>query len=366
MSATATSAMLGQNVSTLETPALLIDLDVVDRNLAAMRTIVAVHDVAVRTHFKSLKCGGLAQYLAERGFERFMAAKLCEAEVLVDAGIRDIVIGNEVVGAAKIARLLDLAERAHVMVCVDSVANIEALMNAACEARVLLGVLVELDVGQGRCGAATPDEALRLALRVLDSPGLEFVGLQCYDGQNQHVSDAEQRRTGCMAALATIAEARRLLEARGITPRIVSTAGTGTADIAPSGDGVNEIQPGSYVLMDCHYRQIAPAFGCALSVLTTVISRRADQYCVLDAGYKAISKDYELGVLRDESLGRVANMSEEHTKVESPAASLRIGTQVEVIPSHCCGTVNLHRRAFAVRGGRVEAEWPIEASGRYD
>jgi D-serine deaminase-like pyridoxal phosphate-dependent protein len=118
--------------------------------------------------------------------------------------------------------------------------------------------------------------------------------------------------------------------------------------------------------MDCHYRKIAPAFGCALTILTTVISRRSDQYCVLDAGYKAISKDYELGVLKDESLGRVVNMSEEHTKVESPAASLRAGTQVEVIPSHCCGTVNLHRRAFAVRSGCVEAAWPIEASGRYD
>ncbi len=366
MTTTASLSIVGSDVDMLESPALLIDLDVVDRNVATMRSLVAGTGVEVRTHFKSLKCGGLADYLAQRGCERFMAAKLCEADVLADAGIRDIVIANQIVGKPKIARLLELAERTHVMVCVDSLANIEDLMNAACEARVLLGVLVELDVGQGRCGAATPDEALALALRVLDSPGLEFVGLQCYDGQNQHVADAAKRRAGCMAALARIAETRRLLESKGITPQIVSTAGTGTCDLAASGDGVNEIQPGSYVLMDSHYREIAPAFGCALSVLTTVISRRGDEFCVLDAGYKAISKDYELGVLKVESLGRVVNMSEEHTKVESPAASLGVGTQVEVIPSHCCGTVNLHRRAFAVRRGRVEAEWPIEASGRYD
>jgi D-serine deaminase-like pyridoxal phosphate-dependent protein len=286
--------------------------------------------------------------------------------VLADAGIRDIVIGNEIVGATKIRRLIDLAERAQVAVCVDSAENVAELSGAACRSHAPLGVLVDVDVGQGRCGVATPEAAVQLALQVLDRPGLELIGLQGYDGQNQHIFDAAERRKSCLAALNRLAEFRRALEAAGIKPRVVSTAGTGTSDLSPTGEGITEIQPGSYVLMDCHYRKIAPAFSCALTILTTVISRRGDQYSVLDAGYKAISKDYELGVLKDESLGRVANMSEEHTKVESPAASLRVGTQVEVIPSHCCGTVNLHRRAFAVRSGRVEAVWPIEASGRYD
>ena len=366
MMTAANHTSLGQTFDAIETPALLIDLDVVDRNLAAMRSQVATSAVQIRTHFKSLKCGGLAAYLADRGFENFMAAKLCEAEVLADAGIRDIVIGNEIVGAAKIRRLIELAERAQVAVCVDSAANVAKLSDAACRARTPIGVLVEVDVGQGRCGVATPKEAAKLALRVLDRPGLELVGLQGYDGQNQHIFDAGERRKSCLAALKRLAEFRRALEAAGVKPRVVSTAGTGTSELSVTGKGVTEIQPGSYVLMDCHYRKIAPAFGCALTILTTVISRRANQYCVLDAGYKAISKDYELGVLKDESLGRIVNMSEEHTKVESPASSLRVGTQVEVVPSHCCGTVNLHRRAFAVRNGRVEAVWPIEASGRYD
>ena len=366
MPVSASNLVIGHEVSSLETPALLIDLDVVDRNIVAMRSQVAARAVQIRTHFKSLKCGSLAAYLAERGFENFMAAKLCEAEVLADAGIRDIVIGNEIVGTTKIRRLIDLAERAQVAVCVDSAENVAELSETACRARAPLGVLVEVDVGQGRCGVSTPEEAAKLALRVLDRPGLELVGLQGYDGQNQHIFDAAERRKSCLAALRRFGEFRRALEAAGVKPRVVSTAGTGTSDLSPTGEGITEIQPGSYVLMDCHYRKIAPAFGCALTILTTVISRRGDQYCVLDAGYKAISKDYELGVLKDESLGRVVNMSEEHTKVESPAPSLRVGTTVQVIPSHCCGTVNLHRRAFAVRNGRVEAVWPIEASGRYD
>jgi D-serine deaminase-like pyridoxal phosphate-dependent protein len=366
MAATNPKLSLGREIDSLETPALLIDLDVVDRNLAAMRSLVAGHGVQIRTHFKSLKCGSLAQYLAERGLDRFMAAKLCEGEVLADSGIRDIVIGNQIIGPAKIRRLIELAERANVAVCVDSAANVSELSRAACEAHVPIGVLVDVDTGQGRCGVATPEEAVRLALGVMDSPGLELVGLQGYDGQNQHIVDAAQRRAGCGAALDRLALCRRALEAAGVTPRVVSTAGTGTSDLSSTGEGVTEIQPGSYVLMDCHYRKIAPVFGCALTILTTIISRRSDAYCVLDAGYKAISKDYELGVLKHESLGRVVNMSEEHTKVEQPAASLKIGAKVEVIPSHCCGTVNLHRRCFAVRRDRVEAEWLIEASGRYD
>ena len=366
MVTTATKSILGDDISSLETPVLLIDLDVVDRNLQAMRRMVGGRPVQVRTHFKSLKCGGLAQYLAERGFETFMAAKLCEAEVLADAGIRDIVIGNQIVGPAKIQRLIELAERAQVTVSVDSAENVARLSEAACQVRTSLRVLVEIDVGQSRCGVNIPEESVQLARHVLNHPGLEFVGLQAYDGHNQHIFDPIERRDGCLTALSRIAEFRRALEVAGIKPRVVSTAGTGTADLSTTGEAITEIQPGSFVLMDCHYRKIAPAFDCALTIYTSVISRRGDQYCVLDAGYKAISKDYELGVLKDESLGRVGNMSEEHTKIESPSVSLRVGTAVEVIPSHCCGTVNLHRRAVAVRGRRIQAVWPIEASGRYD
>jgi D-serine deaminase-like pyridoxal phosphate-dependent protein len=366
MALTRAKPLLGQDVSALETPAALIHLEGVDQNLAAMRGQIGASRVQVRTHFKSLKCGGLAAYLAEHGFDKFMAAKLCEAETLADAGIRDIVIANQIIGESKIRRLVELAERCQLAVCVDSTENVRALSEAACRATTPLGILVEVDVGQGRCGAASPEQAAQLALHVLNHPGLELLGLQGYDGQNQHIFDHRERRKGCLAALKRLAEFRQALENSGIKPSVVSTAGTGTADVALSSDGITEIQPGSYVLMDCHYRKIAPAFQCALSVLTTVISRRADEYCVLDAGYKAISKDYELGVLRDESLGHVTNMSEEHTKVERPSQSLQLGAKVEVVPSHCCGTVNLHRQCFAVRAGRVEAVWPIEASGRYD
>jgi D-serine deaminase-like pyridoxal phosphate-dependent protein len=353
MAVTRAKSLIGQDVSALETPAALIHLDSVDENLAAMRGQVGNSSVHVRTHFKSLKCGGLAAYLAERGFERFMAAKLCEAEVLADAGIRDIVIGNQIVGDAKLRRLTDLAERCKLAVCVDSGENVQSISDAACRARSPIGILVEVDVGQGRCGVELPEQAVQLAFQVLDHPGLELIGLQGYDGQNQHIFDPVERRKGCLAALKRLGEFRHALQNAGITPRLVSTAGTGTADVALANDDITEIQPGSYVLMDCHYRKIAPIFRCALSILSTVISRRADEYCVLDAGYKAISKDYESGVLLNESLGQVTSMSEEHTKVERPDKSLQLGAKVEVIPSHCCGTVNLHRQCF----GTIDP-WP--------
>jgi D-serine deaminase-like pyridoxal phosphate-dependent protein len=352
--------------SSLDTPALLIDLDAVDANLATMREAVADTGVTVRSHFKSLKCAGLARYLWKRGFTAFLAAKLCEAEVLADAGVRDLFVANQIVGPQKIARLVDLAGRCELSVAVDDASNLADISRAADRAGASLGVLVEVDSNMARCGATTNDEVVKLARQAAESPGVRFAGLQGYDGHNQHVADPEPRRAGCLASLERLLGYRRAVEQAGLPCPVLTTGGTGTYDLSPHGEGVTEIQPGSYVLMDCHYVRIAPAFRCALTVLSTVISRRPGQY-VLDAGYKAASKDYELAQL----VGRpaeekVLGMSEEHTRVATTGEPPALGSRVELLPSHCCGTMNLHRRCYALRGERVEFAWPIEASGRYD
>jgi D-serine deaminase-like pyridoxal phosphate-dependent protein len=355
----------GPALDTLDSPQLLIDLDVVDANLRRMQEAARRHGVALRVHFKSLKCAGLARHLAAGGAAAFLCAKLNEAEALADAGLTDLFIANQIVGPIKLRRLAALARRAQVRVCVDDAENVADLSRAAREAGATLGVLVEVDVGQGRCGVEPGPPALELARRVGASPGLRFVGLQGYDGHLQMVADPAERRAKCLEGLEKLLATRHLIEQAGMPVEVVTGAGTGTADVVGSREGVTEIQPGSFVLMDCAYHAVRPEFGCALSVLATVISRRPEWY-VLDAGSKAISRDFGTPVLKHRPEDRVVKLSEEHTKVETGDRAVRVGDRAEVIPAHCCATMNLHRACVAVRRGRVEALWPIEASGRYD
>jgi D-serine deaminase-like pyridoxal phosphate-dependent protein len=355
----------GQGLAELDSPQPLIDLDTLDLNLQRMLAAFRDRSTVVRVHFKSLKCGGLARYLAARGVSRFLCAKLNEAEVLADAGLTDLFIANQVVGPNKLRRLADLAARAEVRLCVDNPENVEQLSRIAVERGVSLGVLVEVDIGMGRCGVEPGEPALILVRRVCDSRGLRFVGLQGYDGHLQLLPDPVERRGRCLEALEKLIATRRLLEQAGISVGVVTGAGTGTWEWVGAQAGVTEIQPGSFLLMDCAYHAVRPEFGCALSVLATVISRRPNWY-VLDAGSKAISKDFGMPVIKGRPADRVVKLSEEHTRVDSEDAAVRLGDQLEVIPAHCCATMNLHRNCVAVRQGRVEAVWPIEASGRYD
>lgn len=359
------STLIGQTLSALDTPQLLLDLDVLDANLERMLTAARHHSVRLRVHFKSLKCGGLARYLAGRGVEAFLCAKLNEAEVLADAGIRDIFVANQIIGPQKVRRLAELGRRVAVSVCVDDPANVTALGEAACAASVTLGVLVEVDVGMGRCGVPPGMPVLELARHILATPGLRFLGLQGYDGQLQLMADAAERQRQCQSGLDHLVSTRRLLEAASIPVEVVTGAGTGTWEWVAAQEGITEIQPGSFLLMDCAYHQVRPEFGCALSILTTVISRRLGRY-ILDAGSKAISQDFGKPAIKGFRGEQVWKLAEEHTLVDTPAEPAQIGERREVIPAHCCATMNLHRQCVAVRGGRVEAVWPIEASGRYD
>jgi D-serine deaminase-like pyridoxal phosphate-dependent protein len=358
------SALAGQTLDALDSPQLLVDLDVVDANLARLLGACRRHGVAARVHFKSLKCTGLARHIAA-GADGFVCAKLNEAEALADAGLTDLFIANEIVGPIKLRRLAELARRARVRVCVDDAPNVADLSAAARSAGATLGVLVEVDLGMSRCGVEPGEPALALARRVVSSPGLHFLGLQGYQGHLVMLPDLAERRLKTQEGLAALVATRRLIEQAGIPVPVVTGGGTGNWEEVGTFAGMTEIQPGSFVLMDCAYQPVRPEFGCALSVLCTVISRRPRWY-VLDAGSKAISKDFGTPVLKDRPGHRVTKLSEEHTRVETGDGGVRVGDRVEVIPAHCCATMNLHRTCVAVRGGRVEAVWPIEASGRYD
>ena len=177
--------------------------------------------------------------------------------------------------------------------------------------------------------------------------------------------DADERRRQCEEGLQALLGTRRLIERAGIPVAVVTGGGTGTWDWTGQAEGMTEVQPGSFVLMDCAYQPLRPEFGCALSVLATVLSRRPGWY-VLDAGSKAISRDFGTPVIKGRPGEKVNKLAEEHTRVDTEDTDMRVGDRREVIPAHCCATMNLHRQCVAVRKGRVEAVWPIEASGRYD
>jgi D-serine deaminase-like pyridoxal phosphate-dependent protein len=356
--------MIGQPLSALDSPQLLLDLDILDANLERMQQGCRKHGVNLRVHFKSLKCGGLAKYLAQKGISSFLAAKLNEAEVLADAGISDILLANEIIGPIKLRRLAALAKRVPVMVCVDDLDNIAALGEAMKGAGARLDVLVEVNVGMNRCGAEPGEPVVKLARAIAGHQNLRFAGLQGYDGHLQMLPDATERQGKCLHGLASLLKTRDRLKEAGFEIRVITGGGTGTWEWVASFPGMTEVQPGSFLLMDAAYHAIRPEFACSLSILATVISHQSDRY-VLDAGSKAISKDFGMPFVKDHDAEKVLKLAEEHTIVEThnPPA---IGERREVLPAHCCATMNLHRTCIAVRNGVVEAVWPIEASGRYD
>jgi D-serine deaminase-like pyridoxal phosphate-dependent protein len=355
----------GTTLDALDSPQLLIDLTTLDGNLDRMHQALASRGIDLRVHFKSLKCAGLAKYLAERGVTRFLCAKLNEAEVLADAGLTDLFIANQIIGSIKLGRLARLAGRAHVRVCVDDAANVAALSHVCQAHGCRIGVLIEVDIGMGRCGVEPGDPALDLARLIIQSPGLEFIGLQGYDGHLQMLPDEAERRARAEAGLDRLLATRRVIEGVGLPVGVVTGAGTGTWEFAAAHPAITEIQPGSFLLMDCAYHTVRPEFGCALSILATVVSRRPGWY-VLDAGSKAISKDFGMPVIKSRPQDRVVKLAEEHTRVDTDDSNVKISERYEVLPAHCCATMNLHRACVAVRANRIEAFWPIEASGRYD
>ena len=359
------SSAINQPLESLDSPQLVLDLDVIDQNVERLLAPLRGRPIDVRVHFKSLKCSGLARYLGRHGLTRFLAAKLNEADILVGAGIIDVFVANQIVGPIKLRRLAELGRRASIRVCVDDPDNVAALSAAARAADATLGVLVEVDTGMARCGVEPGKPALTLARRISASPCLRFLGLQGYDGHLQLLPDPAERRAKSHAASEKLIATRRLIESAGLPVAVVTGGGTGTWEFVAEYPGITEIQPGSFLLMDAAYHAIRPEFACSLSIMATVVSRRPGWY-VLDAGSKAISKDFGMPLIKGQPGHRVDKLSEEHTRVLTDDAGVKVGDRFEVIPAHCCATMNLHRTCVAVRQGRVEATWAIEASGRYD
>ena len=359
--------LIGQPLDAVDTPALLVDLDALEHNLATMAAFFAARPAVLRPHFKTHKCLEIARLQLAAGARGVTCAKLGEVEVLVQAGIDDILLANQIVGALKIERLMALAARARVTVAVDDAANVQALAAAARTAGVHLSVLVEVDLGMHRCGVAPGQSALALAREVASTRALHLAGLMGYEGHLVLTKDPSERRAKVEAAFALLLETRDLLEREGLDVEVISGGGTGTYDITGAYPGVTEVQAGSYVFMDRTYAAVRPEFRRALSILSTVISRPSADRLVLDAGLKAVSGEFGPPEAPELAGHEEIRLSEEHARVTLSAperVDLRPGDRVALTPSHCCTTVNLHDRLVAVRRGVVEAVWSVAARGR--
>ncbi|HZS91282.1 MAG TPA: DSD1 family PLP-dependent enzyme [Chloroflexota bacterium] len=349
----------------IDTPAPLIDVVQLDRNIAAMAAAFARGPVSLRPHAKTHKCSAIALRQIAAGAIGITCAKVGEAEALARPGIDDILIANEIVGPLKIARLVALARRTSITVAVDNAENVAALSAAATEAGVTIGALVDLDVGMGRAGVTSFQDAVDLAHRVAGSPGLRFRGLMGYEGHVVDERDLAQRHEGTRVALQKLSAARRAVEESGLAVECLSAGGTGTYAVTSTWPDLTEAQVGSYVFMDANYRAIEgmEAFAPSLSVLATVMSRPTPARVIVDAGLKAMGSEYAAAELLDFPQARCAYLSEEHGTFDFPSdPGLRIGDKVRVLPPHGCTTSNLHDRYYALRDGNVEI-WPIEARG---
>ena len=359
-------AAVGQPLAEVDTPALVLDLDAFERNLATLRASLAGKRVRVRPHAKCHKSADIARRQVADGAVGVCCQKVSEAEAMVEGGVQDVLVSNEVVGAPKLARLAELSRRARVGVCVDAAQNVRQLRE--CGAK--LDVYVEIEVGMGRCGIAPGEPAVALAREVVGSPNLRFAGLQAYHGRAQHMRTIEERRAVIAKAADAVRLTKMLLEQEGIACPIVTGAGSGTFMLEVESGAWDEIQPGSYVFMDADYARNEwlaplPRFDHSLFVLSTVMSRPSPEKAIVDAGLKASSVDSGMpGVWNAPGLSYVLASDEHGWLAAAPGAELpAFGAKVLLVPGHCDPTVNLYDWYVCVRGGVVEALWPVSARG---
>ena len=361
-----------QSRADIPTPALLLDLDAFESNIAKMAAHLKARGKAFRPHGKTHKCPDVAKALIEAGAIGSCVARLSEAEVFADAGIRGLLITTAVIGRDKIARAIELANKApDTIFVVDDAQNVRDL-NAAAWSRST-PVNLAIDLFFGRTGIEPGQPALELAQLIDSLPNVTFVGLQSYDGAAAHTAPFNARADRTNGTMSRAIDTKAMIEKAGIACPLVTGGSTGTYRFDSENPGMTELQPGSFVFMDIEYGQIGGPdgpeyrdFKNSLTVITTVVSRPA-AFAVVDGGYKAFSTDRPF-TPRPIGLGGSTYewAGDEHGRVfvaNSPR-QLTVGDRVEFIPPHIDPTVNLYDNIYALRGDRVEAVWPISARGK--
>ena len=365
-------AEIGMAADGVDTPALLVDLDAFEHNIALMAKMVASFGVNHRPHAKTHKSPDVARRQIAAGAVGQCCQKVGEAEVLVAGGIEDVLVSNQVVGPRKLDRLAALARQARIGVCVDDAGNIEDINAAAKRFGSTVEVLVEVDIGAGRCGVMPGAPAVVLAKKIDAASNLKFGGLQAYQGRAQHIRGHGERKVAIDKAGALVKETVAKLTAAGLDCRLVTGAGTGTFQFEARSGVWNELQAGSYCFMDADYSlnlsedgEFFDTFRQSLFVLATVMSHPTRDRAVLDAGLKASSIDAGLPRIADLLDVTYVGASDEHGTLALgvKAPEIKLGDKLRLIPGHCDPTVNLHDWYVGIRGGVVESLWPVAARG---
>jgi D-serine deaminase-like pyridoxal phosphate-dependent protein len=350
----------GMKVDDLPTPALLADMNRVERNLHQMASFLEGGAVRLRPHFKAHQVLSLAKRQLQLGAIGVTCANLDQAETLVGGAIDNVLIASEIAGEQKLRRFADLSRRASVIVAVDNAKVVSELASVARHGQPKLNVLVDVDVRLGRSGVKPGEAALALARKVVES-GLRFRGLMGYEGQVS-LSPGPERDLIVKNALRQLTQTRAMIEHAGIPVEIASCGGTSDYAAAARHPGVTEIQAGSYLLMDSTYLTFAPEFEAAVSVIATVISKTPGERIVLDAGLTSMSSENGLESIKARPGFRVKVINVEHTVVEitDPTIAVEVGDRMEVSVGFIDQTLALHPFLYGVRDGLIEEVMKIE------
>ena len=363
---------VGLHKNELDTPALLLDMDAVEHNIKTMADFAKNAGINLRPHAKIYKATPVFAWMQLRsGAIGLTVSKLSEAEILANGGIQDMLIANQVVGARKIQRLVNLAAWTRIKVAIDNLENASEISRMAVQRGVKVGALVEVNIGNDRCGVEPHQATLDFARKILEMPGLEFKGLMGYDGHLVFVQGMDERIKRSRQAYQVLIETKDLLIKSGIPVEIVSGSGSAMYKAASSVKGVTELQVGSYIFMDTTYRDNGglEEYRCSLSILATVISRpdraNARNLAILDLGRKGIDNTLGLPEVKYPG-GEIFSMPQEHSRLrfDPEKINLNVGDKVELWVRDANGTFNLYDKVYALRGDIVEAVWDIPGRGQ--
>jgi D-serine deaminase-like pyridoxal phosphate-dependent protein len=348
-------------IQQIPTPALLVDLDAMESNLRRMADFFADKPVKLRPHFKNHKAPLLAWKQLRMGAIGMTCATIREAEILVEHGIDNILIANEISGEWKTGRFAQLSRHASIMVGIDSTANVLELVRAQKKYGTRLEVVIDINTGLGRCGVLPGQPAVDLARAAVEG-GLTVRGLTGYEGHLQPLPPGPERDAKVRAVCLDLVETKAMLQADGVAADIVSTAGTGTYAVCGQYPGISEVQPGSYLLMDTQYIDRGATFQRSLTILASVISVRGTDHAVIDCGLKELSAERGLSAVKDFPGVKLKALHAEHGLLElenNSSQPLRVGQRIELWVHYGDATVNLHSSLYGVRHGQVEEIFQI-------
>ena len=356
---------LGTPKEKIQTPALIIDADILEENIKYMSEFFKNKNASLRPHVKTHKCPTIAHMQIQAGAIGMCCAKISEAEVLAASGVQSILIANEIVGTGKVFRAAALARHVEIIVAVDNMGNIDELAKAAEYFESTINIVIEVNVGNMRCGIRTEKELLKHAAKIASYKHLHLRGVMGYEGHCVFIKDKDERNVACSKANEILLANAGSLKANGYEIDIVSAGGTGTYDLTGSYPGVTEVEAGSYVFMDKRYGDIhGDTFRQSLSILATVISRPEKNVAFTDVGMKSVTHEFGMPAVNAHGM-ELTKLSEEHGKIElsDEAVDLKVGDVIDIVPSHCCTTVNLYNVFYVVRKGKLEAIWDISCRG---